>query len=459
MMETAYHFRELFSLWEIFPCLNHILFSLALFWSFVEICFYMRLNFHMLPKINKLTDPAKYPRNPEFLMKSVVEKLEGLVHEGHYCYKRFFSWWHRGAPFEKIRYGNLFEWLAWSMFTIHTEDLTRTQAESVKNTIKLIEQKLEYKFPKGFDREVKAVRFTLEPIATFYRPFIVYFILLLVKKLGDLLLRLKGFRWYTTAGIGYWYRPKLKHQRIENLEDPLPMVFYHGLGTGIVLCLRLIFRLSYGRPAFLIELNHVAPSLQFENLGYQELPKKTQQILQRHGAKKCCVVGHSFGTVCAGWLIKYLPNVVGQAVFLDPVCFLLWLPDIAYNFLYKEPTNFVEWILSRGISLEPTISNSLRRHFWWYQNILHYEDLHCPAVVSLGAKDEVFAADSVKGYFGMHLRKEDVKESDNLILHWEPHHTHGRILISKRAQKNLLSSINLQQKKKSLTGQEQAITH
>jgi len=305
---------------------------LFIIWIALELIFYVRLNLHLLPRISKLTNPAEYPQHPELIFRQMMDRLEILVGEGQYCWKRFFSWWLQGAPFESIHHDNLFEWFAWSMFVCKTEDLNESQKRSVRNIVKLVEKKLNYKFPVGYNPSVKAVRFTIEPMKTFYRPLLVYMIILAVKISGDIFLYLNGFRWYTTTSFGYWYRPGPKNQ-VNKKEEPLPMVYFHGLATGIVLCLRLILRLSKGRAAFLIQMKYITPTLTFEAVGHSELPRQTKQILKKHGHSKCCVVGHSFGTVCSGWLIKYTPEIVGQAVFLDPVCFFLWLPDICYNFL------------------------------------------------------------------------------------------------------------------------------
>jgi len=424
-----------------------LLLALCCLWLVVEFIFYLRLNLHLLPRINKISCPAAYPQHPEIIFKQMIQKLEGLVGEGHYCWKRFFSWWFRGAPFEEIHYNNLFEWLAWSMFVENVETLSKKKAKHVKSIIKLLELKLNHKFPMGYNAEVKAVRYTIEPLKICFRPLLLYLAMFIIKTFGDAILYLNGFSWYTTKGFGYWYRSQPKNQTVEGVEDPLPMVYFHGLGTGIVLCLRLVLRLSKGRASFLIEMKHVSPTLTFEAVGHSELPYQIRKILQKHGYSKCSAVGHSFGSVCVGWMVKYIPQTVGQAVFLDPVCFLHWLPDIHYNFLYREPNTMLEWVMSRLVSLEPTISHTLRRQFWWYQNYLDFEHLHCPAVVNLGAKDEVFPAKTVRGYFEMHLQKEDIKAAENLVVLWEPEHSHGRILISKRAQKKLVDSIDAQQRK------------
>lgn len=46
------------------------------------------------------------------------------------------------------------------------------------------------------------------------------------------------------------------------------------------------------------------------------------------------------------WMIKSLkPNQIRATFFIDPICFMLSEPDVAYNFLYKTPVSWMEWIL------------------------------------------------------------------------------------------------------------------
>jgi hypothetical protein len=54
---------------------------------------------------------------------------------------------------------------------------------------------------------------------------------------------------------------------------------------------------------------------------------------------------------------------VAQLILLDPVCVLLALPDVAYNFLYRRPRTLMETILYYGGSTEITIHHTLRCAF------------------------------------------------------------------------------------------------
>lgn len=83
------------------------------------------------------------------------------------------------------------------------------------------------------------------------------------------------------------------------------------------------------------------------------------------------------GTVTLRHILDHPPakKMASALVFLDPITFLLLLPDIAYNFIYRVPRRANEWLMYWFVSTEGGISWSLGRHFWWFQNVLWRDDL------------------------------------------------------------------------------------
>jgi len=47
-------------------------------------------------------------------------------------------------------------------------------------------------------------------------------------------------------------------------------------------------------------------------------------------------VGHSWGSNIVSWIAQSDPSIVAATIFLDPVCFMLQLRDIPYNWFYKQ---------------------------------------------------------------------------------------------------------------------------
>ncbi|CAM9666262.1 unnamed protein product, partial [Choristocarpus tenellus] len=132
----------------------------------------------------------------------------------------------------------------------------------------------------------------------------------------------------------------------------------------------------------------------------EELVVSVEGILHRHGIQRALFFGHSFGSIPVAWMSKHRPKLVAQVALLDPVCLLLFLPSVAHAFLYPEDHSLP--LLESGLrcmfAYEKGISHTLRRHFWWYKNILWPEDLHCPAVVGLSGCDTVAPTKALRRY-------------------------------------------------------------
>ena len=65
-------------------------------------------------------------------------------------------------------------------------------------------------------------------------------------------------------------------------------------------------------------------------------------MLDTHGFENATIIGHSLGTVVAGWMAKYAIDRVSGLILIDPICFLLNYHDTAYNMLHRIPSKFME---------------------------------------------------------------------------------------------------------------------
>ena len=119
------------------------------------------------------------------------------------------------------------------------------------------------------------------------------------------------------------------------------------------------------RDVFLIDLPCTRiKSLSFTMPSHEEHADAVAAILTYHHHKKASIIGHSFGTIAAAWFLKRHPEMVSHISLLDPVSLLLFFPDVAYAFLYRFPSTFVEWVIYLVAAREITISYTLHRNFW-----------------------------------------------------------------------------------------------
>ncbi|CAM9755148.1 unnamed protein product, partial [Discosporangium mesarthrocarpum] len=185
----------------------------------------------------------------------------------------------------------------------------------------------------------------------------------------------------------------------------LPIVFFHGVSPGLFAYIKVVWKTCMDRTAIIVETPSISMKLHLlrghSPLTEEGLVETVDGIMERHGINRALFFGHSFGSIPVAWMSRHRPKAVAQVALLDPVCLLLFLPDVARTFLYPEdfttlPT--VEKLVRNMVSKETGIAHTLRRHFWWYQNILWPEDLHCPAVVGLAGGDKVAPAKALRRY-------------------------------------------------------------
>jgi hypothetical protein len=94
---------------------------------------------------------------------------------------------------------------------------------------------------------------------------------------------------------------------------------------------------------------------------------------------------------------------------VDPVTFLLHLPEVAYNFTARKPRRANERQLHYFASTDMMVAHTLARHFFWAQNILWKDELRGRDVtVSLGGRDLIVNTETVGRYLaGVDLKSED----------------------------------------------------
>lgn len=136
------------------------------------------------------------------------------------------------------------------------------------------------------------------------------------------------------------------------------------------------------------------------------------RILDFHALPRVVLTSHSYGTIIAAHILRdpMLSSRVSASLLVDPIPFLLHLPAVAYNFVYRSPRAANEWQLWYFASRDPDVARALARHFFWAQNVLWKDDLQGREVaVVLSGKDQILDAREVRRY---------LTESDNLQFSW-----------------------------------------
>lgn len=212
--------------------------------------------------------------------------------------------------------------------------------------------------------------------------------------------------------LTYWHRRHTSKKR-------LPVLFIHGIGIGLypyTSFLRDLNRqLETGATddsevgIIALEIMPVSSRITHPALEKEVMISEIMEIMRYHRWSKFVLVSHSYGSVIAAHLLKsdrFAP-LIGPTVFIDPVSFLLHLPDVAYNFIARRPARANEYQLWYFGSKDIGVAHTLARRFSWIDNIIWKEDLGIKAekdqegrnvTVVLSGKDLIVDTETVGQY-------------------------------------------------------------
>ena len=221
--------------------------------------------------------------------------------------------------------------------------------------------------------------------------------------------------------LTYWHRQHTSKKR-------LPVLFIHGIGIGLYPYTSFLRDLKRelemegtddGEVGIIaLEIMPVSSRITHTALENEVMICEIMEIMRYHEWTKFVLVSHSYGSIIAAHLLKSdeFGPFIGPTVFLDPVSFLLHLPDVAYNFIARRPARANEYQLWYFGSKDIGVAHTLARRFSWIDNILWKEDLGLKAennqggrnvTVVLSGKDLIVDTETVGQY--LMSRSSEVK--------------------------------------------------
>lgn len=284
----------------------------------------------------------------------------------------------------------LLEFIAWSLFHKRLENIDSQEDVELEELLAEVEIWQGFRYKLGRNDKAHCIRPTIEPLRPLYRPFIYYCIIECCYLICSLILMRMGFKKIKVGKVEGWFYPG-KGSKKRNIK---PFVFFHGVGVGLIPYVHFIHKIQGDSPILLLELNFIASRLSFDIPSTESIAETVKEVLKPHlkNSEKIILCGHSFGTIAVGWVLRSLPHsLIHSTIFIDPVCFLLNEPNVAYNFLYKPPISWMDWLLYYFAAAELGVQHAFRRNFFWQQNILYLEDLPSDAnnLVFLSSKDSI----------------------------------------------------------------------
>ncbi|ATZ50766.1 hypothetical protein BCIN_06g02520 [Botrytis cinerea B05.10] len=332
--------------------------------------------------------------------------------------------WFLGADIGEIRKENVKEFFLWAFF--NRGGPPGDDEEELEEYIEILERQLGREIPEGRGN-AKCLRLTLDEVVMSHRSLIWYCCVGFVDFLTFCSLRYYGFNFYRTnlkqslsiipirphslltthhspaQHISYWHRPHTS-------KTKLPVVFIHGIGIGLYPYTQFLNELnaSAGTPddhigILALEIMNISFRLTHSALSREETALEVSQIISQHFGpdQKFVLISHSYGTVVTTHLLQspILSSRIGPVVLIDPVSICLHLPSVAFNFTRRIPKDANEYQLYYFASMDPGVSHTLGRKFFWNENVLWKEDFEGRKVTaSMAGRDLIVDTEAVGRY-------------------------------------------------------------
>ncbi|KAF8124976.1 hypothetical protein EV363DRAFT_695178 [Boletus edulis] len=374
-----------------------------------------------LPRRYRLQETAKHPRMSREERQALFTRCSACHGSANYPSGWFFH-------SRNLHRKNVLEWLLWALFSTSMNAHWEEWEDEIVGYLTTVENVLGQELPDGYNKDTPCMRLTLDPVPMLHRPLLWYLIIGIIDFVTCLRLYSLGFRHYSDKrmfqsfpprpltlfsrpssidGVSYWYLP---HRSLTKS----PILFLHGIGIGLFPYTSFLADLAAQHPDVGIivpEFLSISSRITSPPLSRNATLDALRHILDAHSLARIVIAAHSYGTVITAQLFRCpdLATRVTATLLVDPIPFLLHLPDVAFNFVYRAPRTANEWLLWYFACRDPDVSRTISRHFFWTENILWKEDLQDKVVaVALCGQDQVVNAEEVRKY----LTGEDEKKAN-----------------------------------------------
>ncbi|KAG5752792.1 hypothetical protein H9Q72_004888 [Fusarium xylarioides] len=391
-------------------------------WVILEALFYV---FIYLPLNSHLQKPADHPIAP---CRADRQKLFQQCHDNIPDAGQYLRRWFRDAPEHEIKRENVKDFFRWAF--LNMEDCDSTYDDELEEYIEKLEELLGRKLEPGRG-DAKCLRMTLDKVEMLHR----------------------SLTWYLSPAkrLIYWHRPHTS-------KTKLPILFIHGIGVGLYPYVNFLAEVNTAGSSdgdvgiIAVEILSVSSRITGPAMLKEEMCEEIRRILSSHGWENCVLVSHSYGSVVAAQLLRDPKTSIsiGPVMFIDPVSFLLHLPDVAYNIICRRPSETKEHLLSYFGSKDIGIAHTLFRRFFWADNLLWKEDLQDrPAAVALASRDSIIDTKSIRAHlvgskdWAQSPTKEtgEVSSNGKLDVIWFEDLDHGQAFDHKTTRLRLVETV------------------
>lgn len=254
-----------------------------------------------------------------------------MIDEGTESVETIMRSWFPSA--DSLSSGHIMELVSWTLYNVPFKD-THAKQRRVVERVALRCRGLMRKsiVTEAHDDSCCNMMHTREPLAPAWKPLGFYLLVQFFGAMAHGILRFCGFELRTEGDLEYYYHTG--RNEISAREAQLPLVILHGVG-GFPPLMFLMLRLVRARPdtPLIVPLfPHCAMLVPPFNppplASNSSLVKGIHAIVSQHSPRSCppraAFMGHSLGTALLASVLKTYPTLVATAMFVDPICFLLY---------------------------------------------------------------------------------------------------------------------------------------
>ena len=343
------------------------------------------------------------------------------------CCHTLLRGWNRGVAWEECDRSHAESWMSWALFGAEWDELSSYQKKEIEEYLNTLCKEtglsLTRVTPGGrgsnheTEEKVAPIRLSLDKMVWLHRPLAAYFVtdFLLGKCIAPLVMWHLGYRRLRnkvadSADVVHWYHPGnpdvhagKSEAEIKETADGVFML--HGVGVGYLPYLDMLQKVSTatnGLPTLVVEIPYISLRAwaRPDARGPDGSASAIAWSMRSVGMERATLVGHSFGTITASWILRHSPEHVHSAVLIDPVCLQLARADVAFAAIHRRPVSAADVLLEYFVFRELSLAATLARNFFWFRNILWAEDLpgNKRSVGILSSNDAIVPSASVRNY-------------------------------------------------------------
>ncbi|KAJ5449663.1 uncharacterized protein N7458_006112 [Penicillium daleae] len=423
------------------------------------------------------------------------EKLFRNCHTNVPNPEKYLSRWLMVSEGECIKRDNVKDFIRWAFFGPgYTREQGQQNEEEIETYTTEIEKMIGRKLSPG-RMGVKSLGQLLNEAGGSHRSLLWYACVFVVDTIMYCKMLYSGFHFHRNTLLRFFtvfpcrpltilttYRSPARHltywHRRHTSKKRLPVLFIHGIGIGLYPYTSFLRDLNseLGTGAtndsevgiIALEIMPISSRITHPALEKDVMICEIMEIIRYHGWSRFVLVSHSYGSIIAAHLLKSDRStpLIGPTVFIDPVSFLLHLPDVAYNFIARRPARANEYQLWYFGSKDIGVAHTLAKRFSWVDNIIWKEDLGIKVrekqqegrnvTVVLSGKDLIVDAETVGQYLmgstaeGWTIDKETVRTWKNrpwvgygLELLWYEQLDHAQVFDFENTRRPVIKAISV----------------